>query len=288
MSELGPEAQEILRNARNGDDPLPGDRTRIHAALMAAIAAGAVTTIASTASASASASAVGTDLALKASVGTAKPVVTSLFGSLVAKGVLVAFLGAAGTGAWLAWPNANSTVKPAAPLATDKPTALLPTAKEQAPPERVADVSEEKPTNTPPQDSTLVSPANPLPGRGAASPPKIANDKAPDEKAVNEKEPTEKAQEAPADSLLAETQRLREAHGALREGDPEKALALLSEQAAETEGQKLREERAAARVFALCKLGRVQEANTEAAAFVAQNPRSPLADRVRKACPSNP
>jgi len=93
--------------------------------------------------------------------------------------------------------------------------------------------------------------------------------------------------EETADSLIAETQRLRDAHGALQSGDPEKALALLSNQAAEDEGQKLREERAAARVLALCKLGRVDEANAEAAAFLAQNPRSPLAARVRKACPTN-
>jgi hypothetical protein len=99
--------------------------------------------------------------------------------------------------------------------------------------------------------------------------------------------PGPKATEKTADSLIAETERLREAHGALRGGDPEKALALLSEQAAEGEGQKLREERAAARVLALCKLGRVDEANAEAAAFLAQNPRSPLADRVRNACPKS-
>jgi hypothetical protein len=89
-----------------------------------------------------------------------------------------------------------------------------------------------------------------------------------------------------ADTLLAETHRLREAHGALQGGDPEKALSLLDAPTAETEGQKLREERAAARVLALCKLGRVDEANAEAARFLEKNPRSPLAARVRKACPA--
>lgn len=276
MSELGPDAREILRNGRNGDDPSPADRTRIHAALMAAIAAGAVTTAANTASASTSS--VASDVGLSASVGTAKPVVTSLFGSVFAKGILVAFLGAAGTGAWLAWPAANSSSAPAVGSGLEKPAKSLSTAVELPPPMIPAENAEEKPMEPPAVASALVSPAKPLPGRGAANAPKAAEENATEEKATQES----------TDSLLAETQRLREAHGALRGGDPEKALALLSEDAAETEGQKLREERAAARVFALCKLGRVDEANAEASAFVAQNPRSPLADRVRKACPANP
>lgn len=276
MSELGPDAREILRNGRNGDDPSPADRTRIHAALMAAIAAGAVTTAVT--AASASTSSVASEVGLSASVGTAKSAVTSLFGSVFAKGILVAFLGTAGAGAWLAWPAANSRSTPAVTRGVDKPKAAPSTAATPHPPMISTENTEEKPMEPPVAASALVSPAKPLPVRGTAAAPKVTEENTTEEKAT----------EASSDSLLTETQRLREAHGALRGGDPEKALALLSEDAAETEGQKLREERAAARVFALCKLGRVDEANAEATAFVAQNPRSPLADRVRKACPTNP
>jgi hypothetical protein len=207
---------------------------------------------------------------LPASVGTAKPVVTSLFGGVFAKGLLVALIGAAGTGAWLAWPEANSNTIPAATRGLENPVMTVPAVANPPPPVVPVEDSMDKPTDPPIVASAMVPPEKPLPVRGSAS------SSAP------------KAPEEPADSLLTETQRLREAHGALRGGDPEKALALLSEDAAETEGQKLREERAAARVFALCKLGRADEANAEAAAFVAKNPRSPLADRVRKACPANP
>jgi hypothetical protein len=84
------------------------------------------------------------------------------------------------------------------------------------------------------------------------------------------------------DPLIAETRRLREAHGALQAGDAQKALALLGE-----EGGQLGEERAAARVLALCQLGKVAEMEAARAAFLRDHPRSPLASRVGAGC-SNP
>ena len=44
------------------------------------------------------------------------------------------------------------------------------------------------------------------------------------------------------------------------------------------------EERAAARVVTLCRLGRVDDARAEAARFVRDRPRSPLVERVRSTC----
>ncbi|KYF49516.1 hypothetical protein BE04_37450 [Sorangium cellulosum] len=75
------------------------------------------------------------------------------------------------------------------------------------------------------------------------------------------------------------------AQGALRAGDAGRALALLEEHAAEFRAGTLRQERMAARVFALCALGRIDEARAEAARFLRDAPRSPLAERVRAACP---
>lgn len=261
MSELGPEAREILRNGRDGDNPSSADRARIHAALMATIAAGAVTTAANSANAAA-------DLSLPASVGTAKPILSSLVGSLFAKGMLIVFVGAAGAGAYWAWPSDKATPAIVTPQMSDKPAESK--NAELSEKQAAIEVAPEKPEESTPVSSAMVVPAKPnaVHVAGSALPNK----------------PVEES----ADSIIAETQRLREAHGALREGDPNKALELLSERAAEDEGQKLREERAAARVLALCKLGRVDEAHAEAAAFLAQNPRSPMADRVRKACPKGP
>jgi hypothetical protein len=84
---------------------------------------------------------------------------------------------------------------------------------------------------------------------------------------------------ADEDPLAAETRRLREAHGALQAGDAQKALGLLGEQ-----GGQLGEERAAARVLALCQLGKIAEMEAARAAFLRDHPRSPLADRVRGGC----
>lgn len=265
MSELGPEAREVLLEGRDGDNPTPADRARIRAALMSAIVTGAAATAAGQAQAA-------TEIGLPASVGTTKPVVTSIFGSVFAKGIAIVCLGVAGAGAWLAWPDEKTKESPVAAPKLEKPTDSI-AASTAAPipgPRAETAVPLEKPLDPMPNASTLASASKPVPVRPAGPLP---------ESDV----PVESA-----DSLLAETDRLRKAHGAMREGDAEKALTLLSEQAAEGEGQKLREERSAARVLALCKLGRVAEAQAEAAAFLAQNPQSPLADRVRKACSSTP
>jgi len=145
--------------------------------------------------------------------------------------------------------------------------------------------------NTPQLAKTVVSfptikaSAEPVVERAKEALPKATKEAITDLK-TSPKAPTSetKAGAAGADTLAAETQRLREVHGALQGGDPQKALALLDEKA-EAEGEQLRAERAAARVLALCHLGRIEEANAEASKFLEKNPRSPLAARVRKACP---
>ena len=182
---------------------------------------------------------------------------------------MIFFLGATGgIGALVAWPSANSNHTPMGSRITANPVASIAEAVHPSASAALLEPTAEKQASNSVNVPVPVFSAKPSAARLASS------------------TSASKTTEESADSLVAETQRLREAHGALRGGDPEKALALLSEQAAEGEGQKLREERAAARVLALCKLGRVDEANTEAAAFLVQNPRSPLADRVRNACPN--
>jgi hypothetical protein len=79
---------------------------------------------------------------------------------------------------------------------------------------------------------------------------------------------------------------IREAQGALQAGDANRALSLLDEHSAANRQGILREERMAARVLALCELGRTDEARAEAARFLRESPASPLASRVRSACPA--
>lgn len=88
-----------------------------------------------------------------------------------------------------------------------------------------------------------------------------------------------------APSLEVETRALGAATGALRDGRPEEALRLLAEQERTFARGSLHEERAAARVFALCAAGRAAAARSARERFLADYPQSPSADRVRASCP---
>jgi hypothetical protein len=84
--------------------------------------------------------------------------------------------------------------------------------------------------------------------------------------------------------LQEETRLVRDAHAALARGDAGRALALLDEHARRFPSGMLAEERAAERVFALCRLGRKADAGAEARAFARNFAGSPLARRVESAC----
>jgi hypothetical protein len=87
-----------------------------------------------------------------------------------------------------------------------------------------------------------------------------------------------------ATSLAAEIQLMHDVEAALQAGQPERALQLLDERRGGRYTGAMGEERAAARVVTLCRLGRVEEARAEAARFVHDRPRSPLVERVRSTC----
>ena len=122
-----------------------------------------------------------------------------------------------------------------------------------------------------------VVPAVPEPDVVAAS-----ND-AP-EKAPPNRPATSARAPAPKRSLADEVKTMQEVDAALRSGDPSHALALVDQNGGTDSA--LKEERAAARVFALCQLGRKIEARAEAARFSQRWPRSPLAARVKSSCPA--
>jgi hypothetical protein len=73
---------------------------------------------------------------------------------------------------------------------------------------------------------------------------------------------------------------------ALRSGNPSHALQLLNEDARRFPNGKLASARAVAHMVALCRLGRADEARLEADRFLAKNPSSPFADRVKAVCSS--
>jgi hypothetical protein len=86
------------------------------------------------------------------------------------------------------------------------------------------------------------------------------------------------------DQLRDETEALRSAQQALRDGHAQQALALLELQDARFAEGVLQQERAAARVLALCQAGSVAQARAQAESFERRWPRSPLFARVRFAC----
>ena len=82
----------------------------------------------------------------------------------------------------------------------------------------------------------------------------------------------------------AETHGLREALADLRDGRPERAIAGLDAEDARFGHGALGEERAEARIAALCALGRIDDARASASRFLQDHPRSLLAGRVRASC----
>src|SRR5690606_36786244 len=90
----------------------------------------------------------------------------------------------------------------------------------------------------------------------------------------------------PSDPLTRETQGMREIQRALRGGDGQRALELIADDAARFSKGVLHQERAAARIQALCLVGRAATARSEAADVVSRSPRSPLLAKVRSTCRS--
>jgi hypothetical protein len=252
MSELGPEARSLLDGGRNGDDPSPADRARLRASVMRAVAAGGAIGAAATAAEATAAAKTASGLGLLWKIG----------------GAVLLCAASAGT-------TVVVIERGAPPAAPAPPSAVAPVAAPPPPP-----LPAPPPAAEPSPRATAAPTPRPVPSAERQRDPQLEETPPP---AAEAPPPAVTAAPAPPpDTLAAETQRLREANGALRGGDAQRALALLDEQSAG--GAQLREERAAARILALCDLGRTDEARAQAAAFLQKSPQSPLADRVRKSC----
>ena len=96
--------------------------------------------------------------------------------------------------------------------------------------------------------------------------------------------PTMSAPEAPR-SLAAENALLRDAAQALAAGNAAQALELANRHAKEHAGSPMIDISTAMRIESLCALGKQAQARGEAAMFLRRRPKSPMADRIRDACP---
>ncbi|HVJ15429.1 MAG TPA: tetratricopeptide repeat protein [Polyangiaceae bacterium] len=91
---------------------------------------------------------------------------------------------------------------------------------------------------------------------------------------------------APARSIQSELELIRAAQKHLHRSEARAALSLLADHARRYPAGALSEEREASRVFALCQLGDVAAARTQAERFLRRSPNSPFAERVRASCSS--
>jgi hypothetical protein len=134
----------------------------------------------------------------------------------------------------------------------------------------------------PPAPVAVSAPAKPAPV--VAPPADPAPETAP---VVPQVEPAQKRSPSAsrsADNLAAEVAILSRASAELRAGRPAAALKALEEHQREFPGGVLAQERLAARIQALCALGRTKEAQSELARLSRTSPGSPHVARARKAC----
>jgi hypothetical protein len=281
MNDLLPEDAALLDLARDGHEPTRSDRTRVRAALIAKLGAGAgLATAASTSATATGATHVGQTASSAATAGAAAKVLG-----------MIAFVAVVGGGAVLAYraaqrPNTASTALPLPPsVKPSEPSTAL--AAPLEPPPVVSPLVVPRLTTPKPLDGTSDLPA-------ARSDPreKVRPTVAPIGAAVATTRvetvlnPTSPGALPPLNptTLEAETRLVRAGIAALREGDPADALDLFDEHARTYPNGVLAEERAAERIAALCHLDRVDEANRAAATFVREHPGSPLVARVRSGC----
>jgi RNA polymerase sigma-70 factor (ECF subfamily) len=199
-----------------------------------------------------------------ASASTASSAAAAPVGFLAGKGALLGLtvlvvVGGASVGYWWSRSETRGARAPSAASAVSTPAAR--TTNQPDPPESrraatVKTLSPQAPARGSRSRSTLA--ARPISAKAAMS--------------------------EPGPDVAGEIALLNEAQRALASGQADRALQLLDRHARDFPRGSLAEERAAARIIALCALGRVTAARAETAAFVRKSPESPLVDRVRAAC----
>jgi hypothetical protein len=156
-----------------------------------------------------------------------------------------------------------------APRTDERPAATLPARSVEEPP-RPAEPP--KPATEPPRTPTV-------PPKPAATEP--AGQRI-DAKGGARNAATARASRPPGAALRPEIELLERVQAALKHGDGAAALRALDSHA--TADRVLLAERQAARILALCLVGRVAEARQAAAAFARQHPDSPQREAIAGSC----
>jgi hypothetical protein len=273
MSELDPQAKDLIGLAREGEGPTQAERTRLRGAVLARVGAGAAVLSAVSGTASATTTAAGGSMAR----------------SFAAKVVVaIALVGAAGAGGYVTVGLVTKVASGAARVSTPAaaPGTVQAVGPAVSPPPMAPGIQSprESPTGSGMRsEDTRAAAAPALPSLAAARPVSIA--RAPD--TSTGPTTTDRAAALPDRSLDDETRALRSAIADLRDGHADRALAAIDAQESRFPGGALAEERAEARIVTLCALGRNDEARADASRFLRAHPRSLLADRVLASCGGN-
>jgi hypothetical protein len=306
MKGLSQESRALIDAARDGDNPTVSDRRRVRAALgrklaMGAAAGAAAVTATHTAAGSmaagtgaatsagagagTTAAAAGAGVAASAGAGAGTSIAAGAFASglgakLVVSVAIVSALGA-GTVSYVKRQAAPRDV-PASSVAL-APSAPAPALASSNRPRQIGGTVGLSAASRPAPMATVAAaaPDDTAPAPPAANDSPLAHAPSP---APPSALPSSSAPAAPASDLNAELALLQEVHVALKGGDGARALALLDEHDRRFPNGQLGEESQAARVFALCTLGRVGNAREMASRFLRQHAHSPLAARVARAC----
>jgi hypothetical protein len=255
MRELSRDAQALLELARR-DRPRTGDRERVAGGL-SGLGVGIASVAAGTSATAAAGTSTGT-----AAIATAGSTATGLT-ALGAKIVVPGLIGLAIGGTLMAPLALQEPERPAPAVPSSLPSPdRAATANARAVAPRVTAVAPST-TDWAPAAPTRSSVVPSVAERGSAQ---------------------SSAQPKRAETLQAEAELLAAASGALGRGRAQHALELLDKHEREYADGVLAEERAAARVLALCETGRIDEARRHAEQFLHRAPRSPLVPRVRGSC----
>lgn len=307
MKELSPAARDLLSLARNAGAPTAAARARVEGALLerlaSPIAAGAMASKVTAGKLSAGA-ATGKAAAGVTSLTTKVLFVAGAASAVVALGVALSTPSVAPNAVPLVQ-SARVVNQPAVPRPTEMPTQSFAPAPESTP-NVPAESRESKPHSAMSRyadrkpavsEAPQVGPRTPGPSpvrfrverteRDPVAQPAKTSDATRGEQTPLPSPEQNKGsifRGKTTDQLGAEAQGLREIQRALRDGSGQTALELVATDAMRFSGGVLHQERAAAKIQALCLLGRAEAARKEAESFEQRWPRSSLLARVRSAC----
>ena len=297
MTELSDEARALFDAARSAHEPSGHDRQQVRQSVLLRVGAVAAASSLTRAGSGATAGAGTTTAGVWAGKIVAAKVVLGL-----------ALMGSVGTGAY--YVTRSPAEGSRAPQAKRCTQCELPPAKESRATdgERPRIASNPQPPPIAPERNSKVAPAaKPSPEPAIASrrhhsealdravatgsnepPPQIGSARAvsafPMDTAPVAPATAAPPEVQPSSGLTLEAQGLSLVQQALRDGRGTDALALLDLQERTFHGGKLDLERQAARIIALCAVGRQAEARAFAIRFLARAPNSFLAARVRNTC----